>query len=203
MRKRCSEKSSSSSFDKTYEKYLKDFCYFQGRSLRLSWNWILIFFNGFAKKGMNWLFLVQIWITPIVIAYLVVIYAATWATFKPKLKKIKKKSAPKKILIFQEMELSCPKKLNTTFSNFLTSKNCFILLIKLHAASEVTTVIPFFVTYRTSCDTKGHCSHLLQPLWFVGHHVTPKVIPLNPYLREQRISLGLASILRMCLCPHS
>ena len=35
----------------------------------------------------------------------VVIYAATRATFKPKLEKIKN-SAPKKNLIFQEMELS-------------------------------------------------------------------------------------------------
>ena len=35
----------------------------------------------------------------------VVIYAATWATFKPKLKK-QEKSAPKKNFIFQEMALS-------------------------------------------------------------------------------------------------
>ena len=32
-------------------------------------------------------------------------YASNWVTFKPKLKK-KEKSSPKKILIFQEMELS-------------------------------------------------------------------------------------------------
>ena len=44
----------------------------------------------------------------------VIIYASTWATFKPKLKKIKK-SAPKKLLIFQEMELSSPKNLIKIF----------------------------------------------------------------------------------------
>ena len=42
-----------------------------------------------------------------------VIYAATGATFKRKLEKIKENLPRKKILIFQEMELSSPKKLLT------------------------------------------------------------------------------------------
>ena len=40
----------------------------------------------------------------------VLIYAARWATFKPKFKRMKKSCPEKKILSFQEMELSCPKK---------------------------------------------------------------------------------------------
>ena len=39
-----------------------------------------------------------------------VIYAANWATFNPKLEKIQKHFPSKIVLIFQEMELSCPMK---------------------------------------------------------------------------------------------
>ena len=44
-----------------------------------------------------------------------------------------------------------------------------------------------FATYRTPCHSISHHSHF----------------PPNPYLGEQRISLGVASILSMCLCPHT
>ena len=52
---------------------------------------------------------------------LVVYYAATWATFKPILKKQKNLPIPNlpllipiKLVVFWEMEQSCPKKLNKT-----------------------------------------------------------------------------------------
>ena len=45
----------------------------------------------------------------------VVYYVATWATFKPKLKKMNK-FYPEKSLLFHKMELCCPEKLNKTFS---------------------------------------------------------------------------------------
>ena len=40
----------------------------------------------------------------------------------PSSKKNEKKFALKKKIIFQEMELSCPKKLHKTFKNFLAQK---------------------------------------------------------------------------------
>ena len=51
---------------------------------------------------------------------ILVIYA-TRAVFKPKIKKKIKKSTLKKIAILQAIELSCSKKLNETFLNFLFS----------------------------------------------------------------------------------
>ena len=50
-------------------------------------------------------------------------YAATWATFKPKLKKIKKMHPEKKFLYFRKRNFLATKKLNETFLNFLASKN--------------------------------------------------------------------------------
>ena len=83
----------------------------------------------------------------------------------------------------------------------------------------------FFVIYGKSCRAKGHHSHFIFcDLWdtmpcqrlllsslttFVtygipyhtkGHH---SHFPSNPYLGKQRICLGVASILRICLFPHS
>ena len=50
----------------------------------------------------------------------VVIYAATWATFKLKLEKIKKSTPKKKFFIFQEMDFSCPpKKLISLIKNLI------------------------------------------------------------------------------------
>ena len=42
------------------------------------------------------------------------------------------------------------------------------------------------VTYRTLCHAIGH-----------------QALPLNPYLGKQRISLGVTTILSMCLCSHT
>ena len=47
-------------------------------------------------------------IARLIIFSLVVIFAATWTTFKPKLKNIKKNLPRKKILIFQKMEFYRP-----------------------------------------------------------------------------------------------
>ena len=48
-----------------------------------------------------------------------------------------------------------------------------------------------------------HCAALV---WLTGHHGIPlvaKCFQPNPYLGKQKISLGMASILRMCLCSHT
>ena len=40
----------------------------------------------------------------------------------------------------------------------------------------------------------------------IGHHVAPLITRyflLNTYIEKQRISLVMASILNMCLCPHT
>ena len=50
------------------------------------------------------------------------VYVATWATFKPKLEKIKRIHHEKNIYVFQKVELFCRKKLNKTFLNFLAPK---------------------------------------------------------------------------------
>ena len=45
--------------------------------------------------------------------------------------------------------------------------------------------------------------HCVAPVWLKGHHVIPFVIkcfPPNPYPGKQRISLGVTSILSICLC---
>ena len=52
----------------------------------------------------------------------VVSYAANWANFKPKLKKIKMSIRKKNILIFQEMERSCPPNLIKNFLKFLAKE---------------------------------------------------------------------------------
>ena len=52
--------------------------------------------------------ILHIWIK--LLLPVVVIYAATWATFKPKLKRDLKNPSSKKILTFQEIELSRPRK---------------------------------------------------------------------------------------------
>ena len=47
--------------------------------------------------------------------------------------------------------------------------------------------------------------HCAAPAWLTGHHAMPTVtscFPPNPWLGKQRISLGLVSILSMCLCSH-
>ena len=45
-----------------------------------------------------------------------------------------------------------------------------------------------------------------SPVWLAGRHALSAIIrcfPPNPYLRKQRISLGVASILSMCLCSRT
>ena len=49
-------------------------------------------------------------------------------------------------------------------------------------------------------------THFAALVWLTGSHATPLVtsqLPLNSYIGKHRISLGVASILRMWLYPHA
>ena len=76
---------------------------------------------------------------------------------------------------------------------------CFCLLVAyassflIHPTQSVR--LPMVIT--------PHCA---APVWLTGHYTVPLVtrcFPPNPYLGKQRISLGVAIILSICLCSHT
>ena len=121
-----------------------------------------------------------------------------------------RKRNPNKLTIFQEVTFR-------TFLYYLLAAQAssflihFLWLTGHHAIPEVTTLISFFwdlwfamphqkslisplttfvttfVTYGTPCHARGHHSHFSP----------------NLYLGRERVSLGVANILRICLYPHS
>ena len=62
------------------------------------------------------------------------------------------------------------------------------------------------VTYGMLCHAIGHPTYFLEPVWLTGCHIESLItryFPSDCYLGKQMISLGLASILRRCLCLHT
>ena len=138
-------------------------------------------------------------------------YAATWATFKPKLKKIKKMHPEKKFLYFRKRNFLATKKLNETFLNFLASKN----FIKLFDTLNKTPVGESGCLRSLYLLAAKAFSFLIHFLWLTRHYAVPEVtiiiwffvthgticnarghhshFPLNMFLVKQRISLGVAT----------
>ena len=62
------------------------------------------------------------------------------------------------------------------------------------------------MTYCTPCHAIGHPSHFPELVGLTGCQVLLLItrhLPANPYLAKRRISLGVPSILNMCLCHHT
>ena len=66
----------------------------------------------------------------------------------------------------------------------------------IHPLSQTQSVraplVPYYSLFST-CVTYGMLCHV----------ICHQVLPTQPFLGKQRIFLGVASILRVCLCPHS
>ena len=122
--------------------------------------------------------------------------------FRPCSKK-EKKSAPKKILTFQEMEISGRKKLNKTLLEKTGClRNFYYLLAAQTSSFLVHHSFPNTVSQATLCNlnlTVQPCIIYETPRHAIGH----QVLPMQLFLGKQRISLGVASIVRRCLCQHS
>ena len=105
------------------------------------------------------------------------------------------------------MELSSPIKLfyalnKTPLGETVYLSNLYYLLAAqassslIHPLSQTQSVRTSLVPYHLLCST---CVTNGTPYHAIGHHV----LTTQPFLGKQRVSLGVASTLRMCLCPHS
>ena len=120
----------------------------------------------------------------------------------------KKNPAPKKCPIFREMEL-CSTRLNKTFytldkttlgeTGWLTS--LYYLLAAqvssflIHPHSQTQSVRTPLAPYHTLCNN-------LYDLQMPCHTISHQALPTQHFLGVQRISLGVASILRMCFLSY-
>ena len=124
-----------------------------------------------------------------------------------------KRSTLKNFLIFQEMELSPPKNLIKLFytlnktplrveaqagclSNLYYWLAAQVSRFLIHFPFQNTSVRRPLVPYHSLCST---CLTYRAPYHAIGHRMRPA----QPFLGGQRISLGVTSILGMCLCSHS
>ena len=88
----------------------------------------------------------------------------------------------------------------TPFGKTICLSNHYLI----SGCSSIQFFNSFFVIYHvmplvTTLITHKLCD-LRTPCHDIDHH---SHFPPNPYLKKQKISLGIASILRMCLCPYA
>ena len=150
----------------------------------------------------------------------IVIYTASSALSEPKLKKTKTKIHPpppppllhrkKKILYFKKWNgTSLPQKYflkhfytlhKPTFGETWTLNNLYYLLAAQAFSFEIhhpfsNIAKPQLVTYTSLCCT---CVTYRTPCHSIGH----QVLRNQTLLGKPRISFGMESILRTCLCPY-
>ena len=99
------------------------------------------------------------------------------------------------------MEISRPKKLKLFYTlnqTPLVETGClssFYYLLAAQASSIQSLKTPL-VPYHSLCST---CLTYKMSCQAIGH----QLLPTQPFLAKQRISLEVASILMLCLCQHS
>ena len=111
------------------------------------------------------------------------------------------------VMYFKKNERSSPKKLFYTLNKTpLGETGCLSNLCYLLAAqvsrflitplSRTQSVRPHLVASTSPCSPSVICG---KPCYVIRH----QVLPIQPFPGKQRTSIGMASILIICLCSHS
>ena len=77
--------------------------------------------------------------------------------------------------------------------------------VLLAAEASSFLIHSFFLTQSVMSHVVPH-NHCAELMWLMGHRAAPlvtKYVPCHSYLGKHRISLGVASIQRIHLCPHT
>ena len=109
--------------------------------------------------------------------------------------------------MFWEMKLSSPKYCFYALNKIpLRETGCLSSLYYLLATQESIFLIhSFFGTHSVSkrlVPCHSLCSNCVT-YGMLCHAIGHQICPTKTFLEKQKISLGVAGILKMCLCPHS